>query len=339
VAERATGRRWRAVWLLGSLAVHAGLLGVGAWRHHHAAEPWPAKVSLAQELDIELLAELAQPVPPADAAPERDGARAAAVAARRVDAALRGAPSPELASNEVAPDADADAGDEVEGPAGDEAPSAAPSAAGPRLSLAQLGVGNENPFFDRGDPAVARAEKAARVKRRLDRALAQGLVDQDTARGRGAGSPVLRSLQAAVYASTAPLNGQASFIFVIDSEGKLLSTSLGEASGDREAWSRVARQTALALAQRKLTVPKGKSVRLTVAVSSHLELPSGADPGVEVDVLGLPVKKGGGPRAAKVDLLNPRSPLAPLSLLGDPADIGQNARRMVHAHVVSEELL
>jgi hypothetical protein len=337
VAERATGRRWRAVWLLGSLAVHAGLLGVGAWRHHHAAEPWPAKVSLAQELDIELLAELAQPVPPADAAPERDGARAAAVAARRVDAALRGAPSPELASNELAPDADA--GDEVEGPAGDEAPSAAPSAAGPRLSLAQLGVGNENPFFDRGDPAVARAEKAARVKRRLDRALAQGLVDQDTARGRGAGSPVLRSLQAAVYASTAPLNGQASFIFVIDSEGKLLSTSLGEASGDREAWSRVARQTALALAQRKLTVPKGKSVRLTVAVSSHLELPSGAWTAALFDRQPQHVDLHARIRAAKVDLLNPRSPLAPLSLLGDPADIGQNARRMVHAHVVSEELL
>jgi len=56
-------------------------------------------------------------------------------------------------------------------------------------------------------------------------------------------------------------------------------------------------------------------------------------------VLGLPIKKGGGPRATKVDLLNPQSPLAPLSLLGDPADIGQNARRMVHAHVVSEELL
>jgi hypothetical protein len=222
--------------------------------------------------------------------------------------------------------------------AGDDA-AAAPSAAATGLSLAQLGVGNTNPFLGRQEPAVARAEKAARVKRRLDRALAQGLMEQDTARGRGAGSPVLRSLEAAVYASTAPLNGQASFVFVIDGDGKLVSSSLGEASGDREAWSRVARQTAQSLAQRRLSVPKGKSVRLTVAVSSHLELPSGADPGVAVDVLGMPLKRGGGARSTKVDLLNPLSPLSPLSLMGDPADLGAKARRMVHAHVVSEELL
>jgi hypothetical protein len=254
----------------------------------------------------------------------------------------RGAAAALVAGSEPAHDASPDpdlAGAGVDpGEAGDAAVTA-PGAGAPGLSLAQLGVGSGNPFYAPSAPVDARAEKAARVKRKLDRALAQGLMNQDTARGRGAGSPVLRSLEASVYASSAPLNGQASFVFVIDGDGKLISSTVGEASGDREAWGRVARQTAQSLAQRKLSVPKGKSVRLTVAVSSHLELPSGADPGVAVDVLGLPLKRGGGPRSTKVDLLNPRSPLAPLSLMGDPSDIGQNARRMVHAHVVSEELL
>jgi hypothetical protein len=217
------------------------------------------------------------------------------------------------------------------------APATVSSAASPHLSLAQLGVEGANPFLDRGDPAAARAAKAARIKRRLDRSLAQGLTDADVARGRGAGGPVLRSLEAAVYASSVPLNGSASFIFTIDSEGKLVSSVLGDASTDRQAWVRVARQTAQAFAARKLTVPKGKGIKLTVAVTSHLELPSGADPGLEVSAQGVPVKKGGGPRSTRLDLSIFPFPAA--TLAGDPADIGARPRRMVHAHVVSEEVL
>jgi hypothetical protein len=177
------------------------------------------------------------------------------------------------------------------------------------------------------------------VKKRLDRALSQGLHDQKTALGLGAGSPVMRTLEATVYGSTAPLNGNALFTFIIDSEGKLVSSSLGEVSSDRDKWERVARQAAQALAQRQLPVPKGRSVRLTVAVTSHLELPSGADPGLDVRALGIPLKKGDGPRSTRIDILNPLNPAAPLSLLGDPADLGGKARRMVRSHVVSEELL
>lgn len=289
---------------------------------------------------LEPLVEAAsEPVATDPPGPESLGAVAARPSAARHAPALAAAPA-EASTDEAAADGVADAIAEAGEPAG------APSD-GPGLSLSQLGVGQGNPFMRRTEPApppppapaTAREEKTARVKRRLDRALAQGLLSQDTASGRGAGSPVMRSLEAAVYASSAPLNGQASFVFVIDGDGKLVSSSVGHASGDREVWSRVARQTAQALAQKKLSVPKGKSVRLTVAVSSHLELPSGADPGVAVSALGIPLKKGGGPRSTKVDLLNPLNPLAPLSLLGDPADIGAKARRMVHAHVVSEELL
>jgi hypothetical protein len=80
-------------------------------------------------------------------------------------------------------------------------------------------------------------------------------------------------------------------------------------------------------------------VRLTVAVTSHLELPSGSDPGVEVRALGIPLQKGGGERSTRIDILNPLNPAGPFSLSGDLADIGAKARRMVRSHVVSEEIL
>ena len=236
---------------------------------------------------------------------------------------------------------DAVADSSAPGESGDavEAPPPAASAVAPHLSLSQLGVDGANPFIDRADPAAVKAARAARVKARLDRALAQGTLDQESAAGRGSAGPVVRALEGVVYASNLPLNTQATFSFVIDSGGNVVSSSLGEASGDRAAWLRVAHETARALAGRTLAVPKGKSVRLTLAVSSHLEMPSGADPGVEVDVLGIPVKKGAGKRSTRLEILNPLNPLGPLTLLGDPADAGARPRRMVHAHVVSEELL
>ena len=46
----------------------------------------------------------------------------------------------------------------------------------------------------------------------------------------------------------------------------------------------------------------------------------------DVDALGIPIKKGDGPRSTKLDILNPRRPLSILALEGDPADIGSNAR-------------
>jgi len=218
-------------------------------------------------------------------------------------------------------------------------PEAASSASAPHLTLAQLGVDGVNPFMDHPSPAAAASARAARVKERLDHALAQGTLDQDRERGAGSASPLLRALEAAVYASALPLNSQATLAFVIDGSGKIVSSTLGTADGSREAWLSALARTTKSLSDRTLRVPKGKSVRVTIAVSSRLQLSSGADPGFEVDVLGIPVRKGAGRRSARLELLNPLNPLAPLSLAGDPADIGSRPRRMVNAHVVSEELL
>lgn len=318
---------------MGSLLLHA-LLGVLAMRRASRDVAHPAASLSPTELEVEVEA------PPSEEAP-------AAAATEAEPSQVAAAPRTGGATHVAAPVATeanaADAAPEVavEGASGDAElpPSAVASAAAPHLSLSQLGVDGANPFIDRADPAALKAARAARVKARLDKALAQGIVNQEAAAGRGSGSPVLRALEGLVYASTLPLNTHATLSFVIDSSGKVVSTSLGDADIDRPTWLRIAHETARALATRTLPVPKGKSVRLTVAITSRLELPSGADPGLEVDVLGIPVKKGAGPRSTKLDLLNPKNGLVPLSLLGDPADAGSRPRRMVNAHVVSEELL
>jgi hypothetical protein len=312
------GKGYRARWALGSLALHALLLTFAATRPERHADTTRALVA-PTELEVDVV-----PLPVAvddsrvtDEA-ERSPQPAPVVAMPRRGDAVAATGADELATSEEAAPSEG-----VE-----EASPAAPasSAAAPRLGLAQLGLTGPNQFLDRSasEPPRTPGKRRVNVKRRLDQALAQGQQDEKTALGLGAGSPVMRSLEAAVYRSTAPLNGNALFTFVIDSDGKLLSSSLGDVSSDRDKWERVARQAAQALAQRKLPVPKGRSVRLTVAVNSRLELPSGAAPG---------------PPSTSIDVLNPLNPAAALSLMGDPVDLGGKARRMVRSHVVSEELL
>jgi hypothetical protein len=317
----------RARFVFGSLALHGLLLGLLALR-----QASPAKLLRPREApSIETAVELVPDSESAAAAPLTEAPPVAASPAklrggRGVPILAARAPSPEAASL-AAPASEAGA-----------VPITAPSAAtAPPLTLAQLGVDGPNPFLDRReDPVALRAAKARAVKRRLDRALAQGLTDADVARGRGAHGPVLRVLEAAVYASNVPLDGQASFVFVIDGNGKLLSATLGSATGDRSAWLRVAQQTLHALNQQSPR-PRRQGVKVTVAVSSRLELPSGADPGLEISAQGVPVKKGAGPRSARLDLSIFPFPAA--TLAGDPADIGARPRRMVHSSVVSEEPL
>lgn len=313
-----------------ALLLHAGLLGVAARSLNRAPSPARATPPLSAQAEVDVVLDEAPVAEAAAPVPEQASADAGKA---RAGAALHGSVASADAEDDAAP-----GGVEAE-PSGEavDVPAPATSATAPHLSLAALGVDGQNPFLDRGDPETARVAKATRVKRRLDRALAQGLVNSDVALGRGAGGPVLRAFEAATYASTAPLNGSASFVLVIDSEGKLVSSVLGNASGDREAWVRVARQTAQALAQRKLQVPHGKSVQLAIEVTSHFELPSGADPGLELSAQGIPLKKGAGPRSTRLDISIFPFPAA--TLAGDPADVGARPRRMVRAHVLSEELL
>ncbi len=333
--------------MAGSLLLHVALFGLSYYPR--SASPRVLAHRSAPEPQLELDVVLESPgvaLPPEPDAPSAELAAASQLGARprpRERGAIAGGSATSASSPDLSSEADADA--EAGGLAtSDEAAAGADaSVTGPRLSLAELGVGEGNPFVDRDSAARSaarkKADKTRAVKRRLDRALAQGLLDRDSARGHGAGSPVMRLLEAATYASATPGNGNASFTFIIDSDGKVVSGSLGATSSARETWERVLRKALHDLVSHELRVPQGKGVKLTVHVSSRIELPSGADPGLEVRALGIPLARGAGPRSTRVDILNPLNPLAPLSLLGDPADLAATARRMVRAHVTSEELM
>jgi hypothetical protein len=327
--------------------LHALLLVFAATRLHDAPAPSARSTASADiELDLDPLldhADTSAPAPALGPTPSTDASRAAAApAASPAPVAL----SADEAEPPSASDATATAPDGAE-PADDGAADAPPSPGKPRLGLAQLGLVGPNQFVDRDSalgpellpaPPGTSPRKRRNVKKSLEETFAQSKHQHDVELGLGAGSPVMRSLEAAVYASSVPLNGNAVFSFVIDSEGKLVSSSLGQVSSDRDKWERVAREAAQRLAAQKMRVPKGRGVKLTVEVTSHLELPSGRDPGVEVRALGIPLKKGGGPRSTVVDILNPLKATA-LALDGDPVDAAAHPRRMVRSHVVSEELL
>lgn len=346
MARQGEARRAHARWLVGSLCLHALLLAFAATRLHDVPAPSARSTDPAEvELELDPLldhVDTSAPAPALGVTPEDEPSRAAAPRAASPAAVALSADDPRPPIEEQTT-----SGVDAEGATEEGVVDAPASPSKPRLGLAQLGLLGPNQFVDRDSalgpevlpaPPGKNARKRRDVKRSLEETFAQGKHQHDVELGLGAGSPVMRSLEAAVYASSAPLNGNAVFSFVIDSDGKLVSSSLGQVSSDRDKWERVAREAAQRLAAQKMRVPKGRGVKLTVAVTSHLELPSGRDPGVEVRALGVPIKKGAGPRSTAIDILNPLKAAA-LALDGDPVDAAAHPRRMVRSHVVSEELL
>jgi hypothetical protein len=93
---------------------------------------------------------------------------------------------------------------------------------------------------------------------------------------------------------------------------------------------------------------------MDMKVSSQISLPSGADPGMGVEIAGIDLKESGGKRSPKLTLLKPKPRIQMreitlpdghtmtvpvfelmeyLNLAGDPADLGKKPQRVVHAHL------
>ena len=102
----------------------------------------------------------------------------------------------------------------------------------------------------------------------------------------------------------------------------------------------------------------GHGATIAIRVTSRETLPSGADPGLGISVLGIPIQKGQGEKSAQIDILDitpkleveeveldsgqvMKVPVVRLprifAIAADPADIGSPAQRVVHARVVSIE--
>ena len=233
----------------------------------------------------------------------------------------------------------------------DSAPNAPPGD-GPQLSLDQLGVGT-NPFLPR--PGSEPTEKPGRSSRGFRRSMAESIAKRDQQVGLGPEGPILKRLAEEIRQSETAPNSKARFRARIDRHGKLVAFELLDATTDYRAWRSVAKRVLAALAGTELRVPKtGRGLNLDMSIDSRVQLPSGADPGLGVDLFGIPIKKGGGERAHRLSLLTidpggddveikgpggatihvPRPPMLTIFRLGfDPVDIGANAQRVVHSHV------
>jgi hypothetical protein len=241
----------------------------------------------------------------------------------------------------------------VEAPSGEE---------GPALSLDALGVGEKNPFL-RSDLARDRRPPRARARpssqERLDKRLADDQLHADHVRSLGPAGPVLTHLEAATRGGEAAVNANALFHCVVDAKGRVVSVTLAESSSDPTPWRRIAKRVADALKSQVLRVPKtGHGATIAIRVTSREALPSGADPGLTVSVLGIPIQEGAGEKSARIDILDvvPKLEVEEieldsgqvykvptvklpriLSITADPSDIGSPAQRMVHARVESIE--
>lgn len=252
-----------------------------------------------------------------------------------------------------------------------------------RLSLADLGVGAPlgtvvgEEYVARREPVPrrpARTPEAARIElaeRRLERSMTQAQVDRDQrlGLGLGPGGPVLKALGAATRASTAPPNSSALFVARIDQQGRLVDLRFLGGTHGAAVWQSVAERAGASLDGKRLKVPSGAhGMKLELAVESRVQLPSGRDPGVDIDLFGIPLERGAGDRSTKIALLNPipklelidvpneeevqsgadansrpRTPAVVLkwdllSVDGDPADIGATPQRIVRAYVVKSQV-
>jgi hypothetical protein len=316
-----------------------------------AADRSPARASGVRPLGspqapIELEIEVAlQPVP-SDEASRAVAERVASLAPQRRDGRQASVQEPDPApfpAPEPAP----------------EPASTTPEPTARRPTLREIGVGAPPPF------RLIAPERAPSRRRalaaRVDQMLTEGLAERDFARGRGAHGAVVSALQKASLSANTPERGSALFVARIE-QGRVRIHVL-EATQDLESWRAAAQRAMRALAGRKLRLPAGaRGLEVTIRVTSNVELPSGADPGLEVRAFGIPVQKGAGKKSARLEILTPRLDVGTtqvpnpgggepievptlelglnvLGLHGDPSDIGATARRMVRARVESQKVL
>jgi hypothetical protein len=379
MAWRAQGRKPRraerssfAPWLALAAAAHLALLLVELAARRHAGPHGAPADAVTDAIWLELIE--ADPTAPRATASETADGPNAAVPVRGLERAPRelAAPVPERVAIEPSsaapsspsePDgtepagvASASTGSEApRGPASPgafEGPEAAPGGSGPQLSLRALGVDRgSNPFI--GSVTELPTERQL-LNQRLRHSLRGEIAKQDQARGLGPEGPAVTAVTNIVMASATAPNTSALLRVRTDGAGRVMLVDVLEADRDSDEWRRIAGELVRALAGKKLRVPAGSNgVSFQLRVVSRVQLPSGAAPGLSIDVLGIPLKKGDGERSTKISILSPiikeievpdsdgiRVPVVSFSLIGaagDPADIGVVARRLVSAYLVTME--
>jgi len=228
----------------------------------------------------------------------------------------------------------------------------------PRLSLQALGVGpGNNPFL--GPSATPGPSGRQTLARQIDHVLRKGLAEHDRQLGLGPEGPAVALVTELVMQSEAAPNTSALLGLRVDGAGHTVHVEVLEASGETAAWEAIAAELLKKLAGQRLRVPSGSGGQsMQLRVTSRNALPSGADPGLAIELFGQEIKSGDGPRSTRLQILTPQiavqevevpytdgrekvqaltATLTIVALRGDPVDIGAVARRVVHAHLVALE--
>lgn len=229
-------------------------------------------------------------------------------------------------------------------------PSADPSV---HLTREQLGLAGPNRFLGPGASGDGPAGPEPRRAGGVEASVRRALDDRDRELGLDSAGPAITALEQATMQSTVPSNAKANLEVVADASGHVTSVRVLDVSEDWPSWQRVAAQTLKALEGKVLRNAGPRGVAMTIAVESRWQLPSGSDPGVEVEIVGTTAKAGEGKRSPKVSILKPRINLVPvdpdgglkvpevsitvLELAGDPTDIGAKPLRTVRAHLVEQK--
>lgn len=221
----------------------------------------------------------------------------------------------------------------------------------PRLSLEQLGAGLANPFrnmsFER--PVEPSPEQ------RLQASLQHDSLEADRRRSLGPEGPVIEAARRLALARDTLVEARAVLSVRSDAQGRVIKVEVLEGSGPVSEWQRLADDLLKSLAGVLLRLPASQGgTELQLQIVSALRLPSGADPGLRLDLFGQTLSEGAGPRSASLSL-SPKAPLQKeqaedtagrhrdsplqfevglLELRGDVSDIAARPRRVVEVSLL-----
>lgn len=249
---------------------------------------------------------------------------------------------------------DSESGDAKQGGIGQS-----PGSKQPRRSLEALGIGSHNPFF--ADPLARMPVVKPTPTERFQQSMRSSVAQADQRRGLGPEGPLLARLERETINSSTPADSSAKFRAATNERGELVSLTLLEATSESRLWEEVARRTLGALGGQRLVANSSTArVRMDLRVISRVQLASGKDPGLGVDVLRLPVKRRPKKNSSRLSFLRidpkvldqevrmpsgdyvkvPMLSLGSLFELGvDPVDIVPKARRVVRTHLERIEAL
>ncbi|AKV04222.1 hypothetical protein AKJ09_10885 [Labilithrix luteola] len=305
----------------------------------HAARPTEPSEPFPRELAVQEIAVVPDEPP-----------QAREPIASRIDPTVEelGASGPAIAAHDArhempGPAASATSATETS-PSGPDAPDATREPTAPLVFTkpgtdTRVGVDGTNPFLAPGALAGVEPERKGGGSRSAESERAREMLKgsgraRDLSLGLGSEGPVLRALGDATSASLAPVKGRAVFVVDTNGSGEVVSVDVGDTNGDRPGWIDAARIALEALKGKKLVMRGGPSAtRLHVEVVSAWKMPSGTDTGLDVDILGMPIKKGDGPSSPRISLLDPKTGTI-VAGFGDLSDIGAKARRIVHTRVL-----